>query len=160
MNGMLPLRMQRSGKRSLRFMAGLLVWIFMASGCSFFSPGDGRGDWTLDLCGGYCICRVNSREKVLIYKEDYADSGGKFVLETNYYICAYQMDEPYVFLKGIQTKRWVISDEELKSRDFQYYLVDTDHDEVIGPSSSEEEFAEVCISEGTEMPKEWLNCPK
>jgi hypothetical protein len=138
----------------------ILVFALLFSGCSAeWWAGDGRGDWTLDLCEGYAISKINSKEILFIHKGNPDDSGGSIVLP-NYFVIAYQLHEPYIYLEGIRTQRITASEDELNNKVLSYYLVDTTNDEVVGPFESHDDFWEHGNSLGLEMTDEWIQVNK
>ena len=155
MNGMLPTRIQLNGRMLLKVTIAVLVLILFLSACSVeWWVGDGRGDWTLDLIEGYGISKINSMEILLIHKENPNDSGGSIILP-NYFVIAYQLHEPYIYLEGIHTQGISASEDELSNMVLSYYLVDTTNGEVIGPFESCDDFVERCCSLGLEIEDEW-----
>ena len=133
----------------------LALALFLSSCSADWLVGDGRGDWILDLCEGYAIAKINSKEIVLVHKENPNDSGGSFVLSC-YYVISYQLYEPYICLKGIPTQGTAAAEDELKSGARSYYLVDTSNDDVFGPFESYIDFAEYCNSLGFSPEEVWL----
>ena len=155
LNGLLPTHIQPNGQMLLKVTIVTLAFILLLSGCSVdWWVGDGRGDWTLDLCAGYSIVKINSREILLGYKES-PDAPGRSII-SNYFITAYQVHDPYIFLEGIQTQKITISDDELRNRVLKYYLVDTTDGEVVGPFESYDGFVEHCSFLGLEIKEEWI----
>lgn len=155
LNGLLPIRIQLNGRMLLKVTIAALVLILFLSACSVeWWVGDGRGDWTLDLIEGYGISKINSMEILLIHKENPNDSGGSIILP-NYFVIAYQLHEPYIYLEGIHTQGISASEDELSNMVLSYYLVDTTNGEVIGPFESCDDFVERCCSLGLEIEDEW-----
>lgn len=155
LNGLLPTRIQLNGRMLLKVTIAVLVLILFLSACSVeWWVGDGRGDWTLDLIEGYGISKINSMEILLIHKENPNDSGGSIILP-NYFVIAYQLHEPYIYLEGIHTQGISASEDELSNMVLSYYLVDTTNGEVIGPFESCDDFVERCCSLGLEIEDEW-----
>ena len=155
LNGLLPIRIQLNGRMLLKVTIAVLVLILFLSACSVeWWVGDGRGDWTLDLIEGYGISKINSMEILLIHKENPNDSGGSIILP-NYFVIAYQLHEPYIYLEGIHTQGISASEDELSNMVLSYYLVDTTNGEVIGPFESCDDFVERCCSLGLEIEDEW-----
>ena len=86
MNGMQATRIQQNGRMLIKIIAVLVV-ILSLSGCSWLDGfvGDGRGDWTVDLCRGYAISKINSKEILIIHKDSADETGGSIVI-SNYFI--------------------------------------------------------------------------
>ena len=157
MNGLLPTRIQLNGWMLLKVTVALLALTLalFLSACSVdWWVGDGRGDWTLDLYEGYGISKINSKEILLVHKENPNDSGGSIILP-KYYVIAYQLHEPYICLEGIHTQGLSASEDELSDMVLSYYLVDTTNGEVVGPFESREDFVESCSSLELEIEVEW-----
>lgn len=160
MNGLQPTPIRQNGRMFLKLTAVALIVILFLSACSSdWWVGDGRGDWTLDLCKGYAICKINSREIVLVYREDPNFPGGEFALP-NFFVVAYQMYEPYICLEGIRTQKLSASEDELNRMELSYFLVDTTNAEVAGPFETHDDFAEYCSSVGLEVKNEWIKPKK
>lgn len=159
LNGMLLTHIRQNGRILRKGIIAVMILSSILAGCSAdWWVGDGRGDWTLDLCGGYSIDKINSRE-ILVGKENSSDSGRSIVI-SNYFVTAYQLHEPYICLEGIHTQKITISDEELKDRVLSYYLIDATDGEVIGPFESFDEYADCCNSHELEIKNEWLKVNK
>lgn len=151
LNGLLHTHIQRHGRLLIKVAVVTLIVIMLLSACSVESwVGDGRGDWTIDLYGGYAISKINSKEILLVYKENPNASGGSIILP-NYYVTAYQLCEPYICLEGVCTQEMSASYEELDARILSYYLIDTTDGEVYGPLKSQDSFLAYCRSLGLEM---------
>lgn len=160
MNGLLFTRNQQSGRMFLKLIATSLILVLFLSACSAdWWVGDGRGDWTLDLCKGYAISKINSDRILFVHKKNPSDSGGAIVID-NYFVMAYQMYEPYICLEGIRTQKLSASEEELNRMELIYYLVDTTNGEVAGPFETHDDFVEHCSSIGLTVEAEWLKPQK
>ena len=126
------------------------------SGCSAkWWVGEGRGDWILDVCSGYFISKINSREILFVYKEKPDDSGSKIIIP-NYFVTAYQIQDPYIFLEGIQTEQITISDDELDGRVLKYYIVNSSDGNVIGPLESYDNLLDKCDVLALDLQDKWL----
>lgn len=117
--------------------------------------GEGRGDWTLNLSGGYAISKINSKEILLIHKNNPEDSGGSIVIP-NYFVLAYQQFDSYICLKGICTQERTISEDELEVGVLSYYIVDTNNSDIVGPIKSYSDLAVQCSSREIEINEEWM----
>lgn len=149
MNGMPHMHIQQSGKKLCKLFIPIILAFSVLTGCS-----EGRGDWTKELCAGYAIDCVNSHEILLVYIEDPEQLSNSIVIK-NYYIVAYWFNDQYIGLKGIQTQRIAASDEELKSENFSYYLIDAIDAEIIGPFETEATFIEHCMALGLKDTIKW-----
>ena len=157
MSGLRNTPMRQSGLIFHKIIAVILC-LFTLSGCSNeWWVGYGRGDWTIDLCKGYAITKVNSKSINLIYKEDIADSGGSFVIPSNYFVQAYQLLEPYIFLEGIHTAKSFATDDELKNCVQIYYVVDTETHEIIGPLENYEDLKAKCSMLNLDLDDNWTH---
>ncbi len=160
MNGMQHTNV-RDRAHGYKVLATILVVMLIFSGCSsawlgLALLGDGQGDWEKEIFGGYSIVRINSREIVLAYKESPSDVGHSFAMENNYFITAYQAQEPYIFLEGIETQEWSISDEERENGVLCYYLCNTTDGEIVGPFTSKAAFTKYCASLEIELADAWI----
>ena len=156
MIGMQTTHIRQNGRRLLNMAIVILVFALLFSGCSAdWWIGDGRGDWTLDLCAGYSIARINSCEKLFVHNAN-PDAPGSSIIISNYFVTAYQVQEPFILLEGIPTPKITISDDELRNRVLKYYLVDTTDGEVSGPFDSLDDYVEYCGSKGVEMKDNWI----
>ena len=116
--------------------------------------GEGRGDWTNPICNGYAIFRVNSKEIVFIFQDHPNDSGGSIILP-NFFVEEYQVQEPYICLKGIHTRELTISEAELSATVFSYYFIDTLTGEVVGPFNRVSDLEDYCVSRSMELCEFW-----
>ena len=156
LSGLLLTRIQQNGRMLLKMTIPTLVLLLFLSSCAAdWWIGDGRGDWTLNLYEGYGISKINSNEILLVHKENPNDSGGAIVLP-NYFVIAYQLHQPYIWLEGIHTQGISASEDELNDMVLSYYLVDTTNGELIGPFESYDDFIELCSSLGLEIENEWI----
>lgn len=151
--------MKTMKKRRIRLCAVLVGLIaFLLGGCSdatdYWWVGDGRGDWTLELCSGYAISKINSRQIALIHRENPESRGGSFVIE-NYHVVGYRLHEPYLCVEGIRTAGRTATDEELTSAALSYCLVDTASGQVFEPTESYGKFAKICGIYGLDTDEEW-----
>lgn len=160
MNGSPLTHIQQNGRMLLKMTLIAVILSVLFCGCSsYWLVGDGRGDWTLDLKEGYAISRINSREILLIHKENPDDAGGEIVI-SNYFITAYQLYEPYICLEGIKTQGMAASEDELNNMVLSYYIIDTTSAEVIGPFESQNGFIEHWSSLGINLEEEWIKTSK
>lgn len=157
LNGMLHTHIRQHGRMLLKAITTLVIISLLLSGCSAnWWVGDGRGDWTIDLCAGYSISKINSREILFGYKKNPEDPGRTIII-SNYFVTAYQMYDPYILLEGIQTERITISDEEQNRRVLSYYLIDTTDGKVSGPFETYDDFVDYCSSLALKIKDEWTN---
>ncbi len=84
--------------------------------------------------------RTNAHN-IALYKEIEAGDTNSCVIE-NYFINTYQVQENYILLSCIVTKGDNITVEERNNPVLNYYLVNTEADEVFGGYDSYEEFGE------------------
>lgn len=165
MSGVRHIRILRSGRRLNNLIIIILAFTLFLSACSYngqlkselseFFFGDGRGDWSFELCSGYSIIKTNTKRVTLGYKEDPDDLGWSHVISNNYFITSYQMYEPYIILEGIQHKDTFISEDELSNAILSYYFVDTNDGESVGPFESYDDLEEYCCSVGLGL-GEWI----
>lgn len=142
----------------LHKVVAVILCLISLSGCSNeWWVGYGRGDWTVDLCNGYAITKVNSQSIHLIYKENISDSGGSFVIPGNYFVQSYQLLEPYIFLEGIHTAKSFATDDELKNCVQIYYVVDTETHEIIGPLENYEDLKAKCSVLNLDLDDNWTH---
>ena len=150
---------QLNGKMCRRMITMILACSLLLSGCSTdfcdWLVGDGRGDWTLDLISGYCIVKVNSRCIEIGYKDDPEDSSCSNVIPL-FFVTAYQIEDPYIAIEGIPTQKFSITDEELVSRNLNYYLIDTVKGTLDGPYETMDDFNIHCASFGLKIEDEWV----
>ena len=159
MNGMRLTPIKLNGRMLINTTAALLVFSLLLTGCSLeWWFGNGRGDWTLDLCSGYAISKINSYEILLVHKDNPGDSGGTIVIQ-NYFVTGYQIYAPYLCVAGICTQAATVSEEELEAMTLCYYLVDTTNEKVTGPFENYDDFVAYCNSMALEIEKEWI-CPQ
>ncbi|MBR6825251.1 MAG: hypothetical protein IKM59_01755 [Oscillospiraceae bacterium] len=164
MIGMLLTHIRRNGQMYLKSIA-LLTCVFVllfTTGCSFISfmldPGEGRGDWTIELINGYCINRINGSQKVLSSRRNSTDTNGSIVLH-RFYITSYQISKHYICLEGISTREAYISEKELEREARDYYLVSTTSHTITGPFESIEAFLEHCSTIDLNIAEVWTEVP-
>jgi len=136
----------------------IVLLLFVSSRSPAWFLGEGRGDWTVTLNEGYAISKINSKEILLIHKNNPEDSGGTIVI-SNYFVLAYQQQNSYVCLKGICTQGKAITEDELSVSELSYFLVNTKTNSIIGPLKSSNDFVEQCRSLGIEA-GEWTHTKK
>ena len=157
MNGMQLTHTQPNGKMPLKLTITIIIIALLLNGCAIdWWVGDGRGDWTLDLYGGYAISKINSREILLIHKENPNDTGGSIVIP-NFFVTAYQLHEPYIYLEGISTQKMSATDEELERMALRYYVMNAINGDIIGPFDSFDGFLKHCNSIKMEISEAWQN---
>ena len=133
----------------------VLLCIILLTGCSSdWLVGDGRGDWTLELCAGYAVSRINAHE-ILVGHKNKPDAPGYEIVIPNYFVTAYQIQKPYICFQGIPTQGSCITDEERLNGKLSYYLIDTVSGEVNGPYPSYIDFLEYCRTIPLELTQEW-----
>ena len=146
----------RGCRRKLLILISVIILVLILGACSAeFFLGEGRGDWTLNLREGYGISKLNSRQILLIHKDNPEDSGAAIVIP-NFFVLAYQDFDSYICLKGICTQERAISEEELKAAVFSYYLVDTKDSNIAGPLASYYDLTEYCNLHEIEIGEEWI----
>ena len=133
----------------------VLLCIILLTGCSSdWLVGDGRGDWKIDLCAGYIICKINSNQIIIGYEKQPELAGGTIVIP-NFFVTAYQIQGSYICIQGIRTQGSCITDEERLNGKLSYYLIDTVSGEVNGPYPSYIDFFEYCRTISLELAQEW-----
>ena len=115
--------------------------------------GDGRGDWTLDLKKGYAISKINSREILIIHKDNLSDPGGEIVVP-KFFVKAYNLQEQYICVEGISIENMAATEQELVSTQSSYCIINTDSGMVIGPLVYES-FKNECDSLKIKSDCEW-----
>lgn len=145
-----PILTRHNGIRLIKFFVLLIFSVMIFGGCSeFWDPGEGRGDWSVQLYSGYKITKVNSKG-VRIYGND------SFAVK-NYFVNGVQAKEPYVCFRGIPTvDRW-ISDDELTKNETVYYLLNTDTDALAGPFETFEELRVHCETVSVIVKDQWID---
>lgn len=157
MSGLQLTHTLQNGSKLLKATIIVIVFTLLLNGCSIdWWVGDGRGDWTLNLQGGYAISKINSNEILLVHKNNPNDSGGTIVIP-KYFVVAYQLYESYICLAGIRTQKISASEDELRETVLAYYLVETTNGEVVGPLKSYDELADYCSTIGLEINDKWIN---
>ena len=150
---------RQNGPMCRNVVAMMLAFSLCLSGCStdFYDwlVGDGRGDWTQNLISGYCLVKVNSRCIEIGYKDHPDDTNSSDVIPC-YFITAYQIKEPYIALEGIPTQKFSITDEELETRELNYYLIDTTTGIVNGPYETMDAMIEYCSSLAVDISSAWV----
>lgn len=164
MIGMLLTHIRRIGKMYLKslLLLSLVIAMLFSTGCSLFSfmldPGEGRGDYTIELINGYCINKINNHEKVLSSRKNSISATGSRVLH-RFYITSYQICKHYICLEGIPTKESTISDKELEKEMRNYYLVSTTSGAITGPFESMDDFLDHCNNIRLELGAVWTEVP-
>lgn len=154
---------QRPHKSTLKIAAIAVVLSLFLTGCLPDGwAGEGSSDgWYFDLCGRYALGKSNRYSISLIHYDDphINDSGESFIIRSivldHFFVTAYQVQEPYIFLEGIRTAELMISDEELDNRKLSYYLVNSETDEISGPFASDTAFEVFCTLQALEL-GEWI----
>lgn len=155
MTGMLPTRIQQIGLMLIKVIICSITIIAVLCGCSNdWLSGDGRGDWTVNICGNYALSKVNTDEIILIQKYESDLPGGNIVIP-NYYILAYQVQEPYIFLEGLVSQKMSISAEERENNQRSYFAVLTTDDTIIGPFESYDLLIDYCTAHNLLITDEW-----
>lgn len=135
MRGMLHIPILRNGNLLSKGTAIVIILSVILCGCA-----GGQGDWSKDLYNGYSITRFNS-DTIMLINDDQPVTPYAIMC---FYITEYQLHEPYIFLKGIQTKHQAITEEERDNNSITYYIVHTETDEIIGPIDSFDAFIKQC----------------
>ncbi|MBE6967255.1 MAG: hypothetical protein E7444_02290 [Ruminococcaceae bacterium] len=137
-------------------VALLLCICVSLSGCSLHSlVGDGRGDWTLELFGGYAIVKVNSYCINLVRLLE--DGAGSTYIIPNFFVQGFQTSEPYILLKGIRCEGEFATDIERNATDYSYYLFNTADGMLAGPYASFDELAHSCADHALLVQDTWLS---
>lgn len=153
-----PVRASTSRRVLIKLLSvALLVCLCVSlAGCSLHSLlGDGRGDWTLELFGGYAIVKVNSYCINLVRQLD-DGAGGTYIIP-NFFVQGFQTSEPYILLKGIRCEEEFATEEELKSTDYSFYLFNTADGMLAGPYASFDELAHSCADYALLVQDTWLS---
>lgn len=153
-----PVRTLASRRALIRLLSvTLLLCICVSlSGCSLHSlVGDGRGDWTLELFGGYGIVKVNAYCINLVRQLE--DGAGSTYIIPNFYVLGFQTSEPYILLKGIRCENTFATDVERSSTDYSYYLFNTANGMLAGPYASFDELASFCADHALLVQDTWLS---
>ena len=151
---------KRMQKKCFIFSIIILMVSLLLCSCSLdWWLGDGRGDWTVDLFEGYAVSKINSREIILVHKDDPDATGGSIILP-NFFVTAYQLHNPYVCIEGFFMQGRSASDEKLKAMELNYYLLDTDSGELVGPFDSYDRFKEHTDYLSIKMSEEWVRTQK
>lgn len=133
----------------------VLACLILLTGCSAdWFVGDGRGDWTIDLCAGYTICKINSNQILIGYEKQSELAGGTIVIP-NFFVTAYQIQGSYICIQGIRTQGSCITEEERTGGRLCFYLIDTLSGETYGPYLSYIDFLEYCRTISLELAQEW-----
>lgn len=154
-------RKLQSGKQLLKMIIVILIVCITLSGCEeaigSLIPGAGRADWEIQLPNEYYIIRANSHRKVLCKASDIP---GVFEdVLTFFYVTKYHVSEPYVFFEGIPTKEALASDEERKSDNRQYFLLDVMDGNLCGPYDTEDALLASDLLKETDLSIVWEILP-
>ena len=114
----------------LKFVLVLSAISIICGGCNF-NPG-------IELVNGYTIIEEKG-EWCVLNREDGSACG-----MPNFYITAYIEHDEYILLKGIPTAYLWIDETEKDSSEREYYIVDTNSDQIYGPFESELQFNYKC----------------
>ena len=118
----------------------------------------GAGDWGFSLPNGYSVVHVDNYS-ICICKGD--NTGGRTIIGR--YIVSFCYDQRYVGvqqipidenIRNLETVSQII--EESNPADYQYYLIDTQADELYGPFDGEE-YKTVVDDIGVYSPCQWIN---
>lgn len=156
MNGMLHIRTKQNGQMFRKFTVFVVLLSLILSGCSTKSvDGMGRGDWTIPLFNEYAIEKVNSSQIVISLKDSPSYVGASIVI-SNYFVTSFQLHDPYICLRGIETQSEFISEDELRSRVLVYYLINTNDHKITGPFEVEKDYTDYCSSIPLSLHEYWL----
>ena len=120
---------------------------FFLSSCSvdpsqLFGNWNPQGDWSYDLIGDYSIWRINSRDITLgKYTSDFSCST---VVDS--YITCFAYNDRFIAVRRLDVPKEYFQ-EDIFEMDFEqanWFIVDTQTDEVYGPYFSDEEFQKQC----------------
>lgn len=154
-------RKLQSGKQLLKMIIVILIVCITLLGCEgaigSLIPGPGRADWEIQLPNEYYIIRANSHRKVLCKA---GDIPGVFEdVLAFFYVTKYYVSEPYVFFEGIPTKELLASDEERKSDNRQYFLLDVTDGNLCGPYDTEDALLASDLLKETDLSIVWEILP-
>lgn len=158
MSGSRPVRILRNNRVMIKLLSvSLLLCLFVSlAGCSLHAlGGDARGDWTLELYGGYAIEKVNSHCINLVRLFDDGTGGGTYIIP-NFFVQGFQTSEPYILLKGIHCEERFATDVELNATDYSYYLFSTADGMLAGPYASFDELVSSCADHALLVQDTWL----
>lgn len=146
-------RIIRNGKLLNRvILVQLLMLLCLLEGCEN-CIGTLRGDWSQDLTGAYCLCRINSHSICIAKREEIGES----IVINNYFVTGYIICDSLILLKGISTNDSFIIDEE-REKSPTYYIIDTTSEKKHGPFHSETElFTQTNNDYGLFICSEWLD---
>ena len=160
LSGVQHINIPQSGKTMIKVVPVILVLLIFLCSCttdfSYWLVGDGRGDWTYELFGGYALSKVNSSCIVLGYNDDPDSTGHEFVLPP-YFVTAFQLHEPYILLEGIPTEDSFATEEELNERKLAYYIVNSDNHEIMGPFDTLDDLENQCDAISVEIDSQWYD---
>ena len=148
---------QRNGRIYVRliFVVALIFIFFLNSCSSYWFVGDGRGDWSTELLGGFYITKVNSYEILVTYKETPVDVSATIVVP-KYFVDSYQVQGSYIILKGIKTEGTVASKKELNDMILSYYIICVENSEILGPFDTYDEFYDKCKTLELDITRDWV----
>lgn len=137
-------------------MVALVFLMFFLNSCSSnWFVGDGRGDWSTELLGGFYITKVNSYEILVTYKETPTDVSATIVVP-KYFVVSYQVQGSYIALKGIKTEGTVASKKELNDMILSYYIICVENSEILGPFDTYDEFYDKCKTLELDITCDWV----
>ena len=153
-----PVRILANRRALIKLLSVALLLCICVSlaGCSpYWLVFAGRGDWTLELFGGYAIVKVNSYCINLVRLLD-DGAGGTYIIP-NFYVLGFQTSEPYILLKGIRCENTFATDVERSSTDYSFYLFNTADGMLAGPYASFDELAHSCTDYALLVQDTWLS---
>lgn len=155
LSGAQHINIRPNGRMLLSMVMVTLIFAILMCSCSSYTlVGDGRGDWSHELCGGYYLVKVNSKCISLTYKENSNDSFTEYVLPP-FFVTSYQLHKPYICVEGILTEGSFATEKELSEKKVTYYIVNYESNEIIGPFESYDEFFSQCESLAIKLNIHW-----
>ena len=135
------------------FIFSFILCMASLTGCEEWLLGDGRGDIKIQLKDEYYIFEVNSADIVFCKKKP---SGGYENIIERYFISMYGVYGSYITLGGIHYESYPMSDAEREDGAIEYYLFNTETEELDGPYYNEEVFETYCMTKGFAVKNNWL----
>ncbi len=153
---------QRKSRKIICLLAFLLGFsCLMMNACSanlseLFGNWNLQGDWTFDLIGGYSIWRVSSVRLVL---GRYNNMGLSLHAVIEPYVTCFAYNERFIAVRKLDVPNGY-RQEDIFNMDFdqaEYFIVDSQTDEVYGPYGLYEAFDAQCVALGTGDLGNWID---
>ena len=103
-------------------LAALLTISLMTIGVFSSGSYNPRGDWSYPLENGYEVCRLNSREIVICWREDPEKASASTVIES--YVAEITVTDGWLSAKRLDSPQ---------GTETQYYLLDMEEKTLFGP---------------------------